>query len=178
MIASIEREIGPVAVLVNNAGRFERGSLRETDAEQWQRLSTINVVATMEATQAVAPLMRGRGTGRIINVASTAGVVGVEGALAYAMTKAAVVALTRVVAIELARSGVTVNAVAPGMFTTDMTEGFRAEKATEEWALSRAPMRRWGHPEELAEVVGMLASSGSSFITGQVIAVDGGWTAT
>lgn len=177
MIRDIETGLGPIGVLVNNAGIFERGFLRDTDAAQWTRLSNVNVVSALEATRSMAEYMKARGVGRIINVASTAGLVGVEGALAYAMTKASIVAMTRVVALELARSGVTVNAVAPGMFATDMTDDFRADPDTEKWALERSPMRRWGKSEELADVVSMLASQGSSFVTGQIIAVDGGWTA-
>lgn len=177
VLEQLEVEAGPISVLVNNAGIFEPYSLADTDIDNWQRTADVNVTSVLMATKTVVRHMVPRGYGRIVNVASTTGVVGVPGAIGYAMSKAAVVALTRCTAVELARTGITVNAVAPGMFRTDMTDTFRSDEATEKISVGRAPMRRWGQPAELAAAVAYFASEGASFTTGQILGVDGGWTA-
>lgn len=175
LIDGVEQDIGPIGVLVNNAGIFAFSSTAKTDAQMWERMSNVNVLSVLLATRAAVRYMAPRGFGRIINVSSSAGIAPVPGALAYAMSKAAVAHLTRCVALEFAKSGVTVNAVAPGMFHTDMTDVFRADEKAESYAVGLAPMGRWGQPNELAEAVAYLASDNSSFTTGQVISVNGGW---
>jgi len=165
-------------VVVNAAGVFHDGTVAHTSVEDWMRICTTNATSTLVSCREASQRMRRQGWGRIINVCSVAGALrGVPGAAAYAMSKGAVAALTRCLAVEVAHKGVTVNAVAPGMFATEMTDVFRADSQRTEWALSRAPVGRWGDPAELGALVRYLASPGAAFVTGQIIAADGGWTA-
>lgn len=164
-------------VVVNAAGIFHDGTVAHTSVEEWMRICTTNATSTLVSCREASQRMRRQGWGRIINVGSVAGALrGVPGAAAYAMSKGAVAALTRCLAVEVAHKGVTVNAVAPGMFATDMTDVFRADSQRTAWALSRSPQGRWGDPDELGALVRYLASPGGAFVTGQIIAADGGWT--
>jgi NAD(P)-dependent dehydrogenase (short-subunit alcohol dehydrogenase family) len=178
MIARTEAELGPVTILVNNAGVAWQGTLDTYDREQVARMRQVNVDGVIHATRAVMGSMRARRYGRIVNLASIAAIgTALSGNAFYAATKAEVVILTRRFALELGQHGITVNAVTPGFVRTDMTQRGRGAAdwpGTEERFAARAMMGRIGEPEDIANAVVFLASPESGWITAQVLTVDGG----
>jgi 3-oxoacyl-[acyl-carrier protein] reductase len=178
MMGAAENELGPVSIVVNNAGAMHRATLDTFDAAGMDKMRRTNVDGLIHVTRAVMRGMRERRYGRIVNLGSVAGHgTALPGSAFYAATKAAVVALTRRFAMELGPYGITVNAVAPGFIQTDMVKEGRTE---EEHARAvriiaeRSMVGRVGTPEDIAHVVTFLASPESGFITAQVITADGG----
>lgn len=170
----IKLELGTVSVLVNNAGIGLPGSFLDEPAEQTSRVFNVNQQAVWNVAQEAARQMVEAGNGgSIINIASILGLRVLPGASSYAVSKAAVIQMTKSIALELARYNVRANAIAPGYFATEMNDDFLASKDGEK-ILRRSPMRRAGQYEELDGVLLLLASSRSSFMTGAVIPVDGG----
>jgi len=171
-VLEIERVSGRLDVLVNNAGASEDGLLATLPWEAWERVRSVNLDAVFHGCQAVLPGMISRRSGRIINMASLSALLAPAGQTGYAAAKAGVVALTHSLAKEVARLGITVNAVCPGYVETEALAGMSAEQR--QAALLKVPMRRFGRPEEVAEVVRFLAGPGSAYVTGSEIKVDGG----
>ncbi len=165
-------EFGHIAILVNNAGINRDKSFLKMTKEMWDEVMRVNLDGVFHTTQLVAQDMVGTGWGRIINISSIVGQTGNFGQSNYAATKGALISLTESLARELARKGITVNAVAPGFIETDMVNAMPPEALAQVKALT--PMGRLGKPEEIAEAVEFLASPRASFITGQVLGVNGG----
>ena len=174
---------GPIAVLVNNAGQAESAPFLKTDAALFERMLAVNLLGVFNCTQAALPDMLAAQSGRVINVASTAGLVGYAYVSAYVAAKHGVVGLTRALALELASKGITVNAVCPGYTETDIVKDAVANiiaKTGRIEAEARAelakgnPMKRLVQPDEVADAVLWLAGTGAASITGQAIAVCGG----
>jgi NAD(P)-dependent dehydrogenase (short-subunit alcohol dehydrogenase family) len=174
---------GDPYVLVNNAGQAESVAFTDMPRELWDRMLAVNLTGTMLCTQQVLPAMLGAGGGRVINIASTAGLRGYTKTAAYCAAKHAVIGLTRALALETARAGITVNAVCPGYTDTDMAwaavDGLVAKLGiTADEALATLtrinPQRRLVQPEEVASAVGWLCAPESAAVTGQAIAVAGG----
>jgi NAD(P)-dependent dehydrogenase (short-subunit alcohol dehydrogenase family) len=178
MIARAEAELGPVSILVNNAGVSWQGTLDTYDREQVARMREVNVDGVIHATRAVMASMRGRRYGRIVNLSSVAAIgTALPGNAFYAAVKAEVAILTRRFALELGPHGITVNAVAPGFVRTDMTQRGRGAAdwaGTEQRLAARAMMGRIGEPQDIANAVVFLASPESGWITAQMLTVDGG----
>ncbi len=176
--AQVAAELGPVAVLVNNAGIMQRESAdhHTLPASDLQRMLSVHVCGTAAMCAAVLPGMRERGFGRIVNLSSVIGLVGLQRRTAYSTAKAAIAGLTRGLALENGRHGVTVNAVAPGYVLTDVLRE-KMRLGTLDYALfaERSAVGRWATPDEIARVVGFLAEPASGFVTGAVWAVDGGY---
>lgn len=174
---------GPVGILVNNAGQAESAPFQRTDAEMFQRMLAVNLGGVFHCTQAVVPDMLAAGWGRIVNVASTAGLVGYAYVSAYCAAKHGVIGLTRSLALEYAAKGITVNAVCPGYTETDIVKnavanivaktGRGADEARAELARGN-PMKRLVTPAEVADTVLWLCGEGAASINGQSIAVAGG----
>jgi NAD(P)-dependent dehydrogenase (short-subunit alcohol dehydrogenase family) len=175
-VIEIERALGPIDILVNNAGAIlEMRSLDVTD-DEWDRILTTNVTSAFRLARAVGPGMIARRRGKIINIGSMYGTIGVPRYAAYCASKGAVEALTRSLAAEWARHGIQVNCVAPGYVDTDISRPAMADDQTRAHLLSRVPARRVGEPEEVGALAVYLASSASDFMTGQTLHLDGGQT--
>ncbi len=182
-IAAAEARFGPVDVLVNNAGQALSAPFQKMDMAMWNHMIAVNLTGTMVCCQAVLPGMVARGWGRIVNVASTAGQVGYAYVSAYCAAKHGVVGLTKSLALETARKGVTVNAVCPGYTETDIVResiervvaktGRSAEEARAEFVKSN-PQAQLVRPEQVADAVAWLCGNDTSAVTGQSISVCGG----
>jgi 2-deoxy-D-gluconate 3-dehydrogenase len=169
--------LGGLDVLVNNSGIARAVPLAEATAEDWRAMLDVNLTGVFNGCRAAAPHLIGRRRGKIINVASVLGAVGLPGYALYAATKGGVIALTRTLGVEWARHNVQVNAIAPGWFVTDMNEAAFADPRINERLTRDIPMRRTGRVEEIGPLAVFLASSGSDFMTGQTIFLDGGHSA-
>jgi 2-hydroxycyclohexanecarboxyl-CoA dehydrogenase len=177
-VERVESELGPIEVLVNNAGWDELRPFLETDENFWDRVLEINFKGCMRVTRVVLPGMVERGFGRLVNISSDAGRVGSSLESVYSGAKGGVIAFTKTIAREVARSGVTANTVCPGPTRTPLLESM-ADTSGEKLfdALVRAvPMRRLGEPEDVAAAVAFLASDRAGYITGQTLSVSGGLT--
>ncbi len=176
-VQRIEEEIGPVSILVNNAGVNLRGPLENYEASRWRQQMQLNLDAVFLMTQAVGARMISRRAGKIINVVSLMSEGGRPSTAPYAASKGAVKMFTKATAVEWARHNIQVNAIGPGYFVTPLTAALRADPEFDQWVRTRTPAGRWGCVEELAGAVIFFASPASDFITGQVLYVDGGWLA-
>jgi NAD(P)-dependent dehydrogenase (short-subunit alcohol dehydrogenase family) len=173
----VEAEFGRVDILVNNAGNNIRGSIEQLTEADWDSVIDTNLKGPFLCSRAIGPAMVKRGWGRVINMASILSVIGIPGRAPYASAKAGVLNLTRVLGLEWAGTGVTVNAICPGPFATDMNKQLLDDPVKYQEFVKNIPMGRWGHLEEIAGVAVFLASDASSFMTGTGLFVDGGWTA-
>jgi NAD(P)-dependent dehydrogenase (short-subunit alcohol dehydrogenase family) len=177
LVAKVEVEFGPIGGLVNSAGIGRDVPFAETTAKLFRDIYEINVIGAFLVSKAVARSMVATGGGSIVNIASVSGIRGNIGRAAYGASKGALIQLTRVMAVELADDGIRVNAVAPGPIETPMVAAVHTEKIREQWHKT-VPLRRYGEPEEIAGAVSALLDPRfSSYITGQTIAADGGFTA-
>lgn len=173
MVRQTEAELGPVALLVNNAGISWQGLFQDMEDAAWDRMLAVNLTGARNAARAVLPAMISRKVGCIVNISSMWGLRGASCEVAYACSKAAIVGLTRSLALELAPSRIRVNCVAPGCIETDMVRVLGQE--TREMLVAETPIGRLGTPEDIAHAVAFLASEKASFITGQVLTADGGF---
>jgi 3-oxoacyl-[acyl-carrier protein] reductase len=169
---SILDECGRIDILVNNAGVTRDTLVLRMKEEDWQQVLQVNLSGMYHCAQAVIrPMIRQR-HGRIINITSLIGILGNAGQVNYAAAKAGAIGLTKALAREIASRGITVNAVAPGFIETEMTQGLSAQAKAE--LIRQIPLGRWGTPQDVADCVSFLVSSRASYITGQVIQVNGG----
>jgi NAD(P)-dependent dehydrogenase (short-subunit alcohol dehydrogenase family) len=181
MIAAVHEEWGRIDVLVNNAGVYVQGEVHQTSLEDWQRILDINLTGAFLCTRAVVPLMIEQGSGVIVNVASEAGLVGIGNQVAYNVSKAGLIALTRSCAVDLAKYGIRVNCVCPGTTETPLVKAALDRAADPVSARRRLessrPMDRLGQPDEIASAIVYLASPGAGYATGSILSIDGGYTA-
>ena len=178
LVATAVKEMGKLDILVNNAGINHRAPTLDFELADFDRVLDVNLRGLYYASQKAAQQMVEQGEGgRIINTTSLASHMGVPGLSAYAASKGGVAMIIRVMAVEWATEGITVNGVSPGYIAPSLTQPLRDDEERNEWILSRIPMKRWGTPEDMAGLYVFLASDAASYITGQLFPVDGGWLA-
>lgn len=169
-----ETQIGPIDVLINNAGILRRGPLEDIANEDFDHIMTANVSSVYYVTHTVIPHMIARRSGKIINMSSISAATGRPSNAPYGVSKAAITSLTYNMAAEWGHHGITANAIAPGFIAGGMNTDNVKNAKYSEWVIANTPMRRWGQPEELIGAAVFLASSASQFVNGHVLAVDGG----
>lgn len=179
LIARAEDHFGRIDVLVNNAGITRTGGIEAESLETFEEVLQINTVAVWHLTKLAGAGMVARGSGVVVNVASMLGLVGASPVKQanYAASKGAVINMTREIALQWARKGVRVNSLCPGWFETEMTSGMESDEGSQRYINQNSPIPRMGRENELDGALLFLASDASSFMTGQTVVVDGGWTA-
>ena len=177
MVDTAMQEFGKVDILINNAGVNLRGPIDELSYDEFRQVQEINVDGLWRCCRAVVPHMKKSKSGRIINMASTLGVVGLENRTPYATSKGAVVQMTRALGLELAPFNILVNAICPGPFLTPMNIPIAEAEQTKKFIVGAVALERWGKLEEIQGAAIFLASDAASYMTGSLLTVDGGWTA-
>ena len=177
-VAKIETEVGPIDILINNAGIQRRAPLAEMTEEQWRAVIDTNLTSAFLVSRAVAPRMIARGGGKIINICSVMIEVSRPTIANYAAAKGGLKMLTRAMAVEWARHGLQCNGIAPGYFVTELNKPLVENVEFNRWICGRTPAGRWGQPHELAGAAIFLASRASDFVNGQILTVDGGLLAS
>jgi len=177
-IADVERTLGPIDILVNNAAMNQRKALEEFAPAEWRALMAANLDGPFLVTRALIPGMKARRRGKIINICSLASDIGRPNIVPYAVSKGAVRMLTRALAVELAAHNIQVNGIAPGFFKTEMNAALIDDPEFSAWVARRTPAGRWGEPAEIAGAAVFLASSAAAYVTGHVLYVDGGFSAS
>jgi NAD(P)-dependent dehydrogenase (short-subunit alcohol dehydrogenase family) len=177
LAASVESALGPIDILINNAGVNIRGTVDQLSEADWDSVIDTNLKGPFLCARAIGPGMVTRGWGRVVNLGSILGAVALGGRAPYASSKAGVINLTRVLALEWAGTGVTANAICPGPFATEMNLPLLNDPVKYQDFVRRIPMGRWGELDEITGAVVYLSSPASSFVTGASLFVDGGWTA-
>jgi NAD(P)-dependent dehydrogenase (short-subunit alcohol dehydrogenase family) len=173
----VTRILGPVSILINNAGINIRKLCVDYTLEEWNSVLTTNLTSVFLMCRAFVPHMKGRGYGRVINITSIMAHISLPQRTVYCASKAGLLGFTRALALELARDNITVVAISPGPFATEMTEGIINDPQKSEQFMSHTPMRRWGDPKDVGKLALFLCSEDASFITGTDMVIDGGWCA-
>lgn len=176
MVTVVNKELGPVDILVNNAAtNISLGPCLEADEAQFDKMIEINLKSAFRLVKAIAPGMCERGSGSIINIASIAGLRPQWHSLLYSMTKAGLIMMTQSYALELGAKGVRVNAIAPGLIQTTLSEHYWKDETQRAAVVRKQPIQRLGQPADVAQIALLLASDKGSYITGQTLTVDGGF---
>lgn len=177
-VARVAAEFGPVDILINNVGMQHRKPIEEFTDEEWRKVLATNLDSPFFVTRAVIPAMKARRSGKIINICSLMSLIARPTIVPYTASKGGLAMFTRGCAIELAPFNVQVNGIAPGYYKTEMNTALFTNPEFDAWVCKRTPAARWGEPDELVGTAVFLASAASNFVNGQILPVDGGFTAS